>query len=250
MQILRDHLTRHPGRHAAMWFEFVQGEGGYNAGSGSFFRALMEELRKAKIAVVADEIQTFGRTSRPFAFEHFELGEFVDVVTVGKMLQACATLFTDAYRPGPGLLSQTFTASTSAIRAARAILHDLTLGTYFGADGRNMLVHRRIVERFTATAARHPSWIRGPFGLGGMIAFQVLDGTEAQTKTFLRQLFDAGVIAFYCGDAPVRVRFLPPIGAVTDEQIDRVCEILVTTLAAAVKGGPDGGHSTGATGGS
>ena len=44
MEILRAHLQRHPGRHAAMIFEMVQGEGGYYPGDRAFFVALMQVL--------------------------------------------------------------------------------------------------------------------------------------------------------------------------------------------------------------
>jgi len=51
--------------------------------------------------VVADEVQTFGRTTRLFAFQHFGLESLIDIVTVGKMLQVCATLFTRPCTPAP-----------------------------------------------------------------------------------------------------------------------------------------------------
>ena len=228
---LRQHLQRYPNRHAATWFELILGEGGFYPGSHAFFQALMTELRAARIAIVADEVQTFGRTLSPFAFQHFDLAPLIDIVTVGKLLQVCATLFTPAYRPAPGLLSQTFTASTAAICAARAILRELSTGNFFTPAGRNAQVHARFTAHFSAIANRHPGKLRGPHGLGGMLAFQIGDGSEPAAKTFLRQLFDAGVIAFYCGDAPTRIRFLPPIGALTDAHIDRVCQILESTLA-------------------
>ncbi len=128
---LRDHLQRCPHQHAAMIFELVQGEGGYYAGQREFFVALMDELRKHHVAIMIDEIQTFGRTPEPFAFQHFGLDAYVDVVTVGKLTQACATLFREEYTPQPNLISQTFTASTSAIFAGRAIVRGARRGQIF-----------------------------------------------------------------------------------------------------------------------
>jgi hypothetical protein len=37
-----------------------------------------------------------------FAYEHYDLGEYVDVFCVGKMTQACATLYTEEYNPSGG----------------------------------------------------------------------------------------------------------------------------------------------------
>jgi 4-aminobutyrate aminotransferase-like enzyme len=236
LAVVREHLARYPGQHAAMWCELVQGEGGFNVGDRAFFVALLTELRARQVAIVIDEVQTFGRTLRPLAYQHFGLEEFVDVVAVGKMLQVCATLFSAAYRPAPGLLSQTFTASTSAIQAGRAIVAELAGEAFFGPTGRNQRVHGQFAAGFEAIAARHPGWIRGPYGLGAMIAFTVFDGSEERVKVLLRELFGLGVIAFYCGSYPARVRFLPPIGALRDTDIGVVCglleEALVRTAAA------------------
>jgi 4-aminobutyrate aminotransferase-like enzyme len=215
-----------------MWFELVQGEGGFYAGQEVYFRTLMGILREHHVAIVMDEVQTFGRTSRVFAFQHFSLEGFADIVTVGKMLQVCATLFTDAFKPAGGLISQTFTGATASIHAARAILDESHFPRFFGPHGRNMQVHGRFVERFAGISAKHPSWLRGPFGLGGMIAFTPFNGTEVRTKRLLRELFDRGVIAFSTGANPNRVRMLPPIGVITDEQINAVCDILDAAMEA------------------
>jgi acetylornithine aminotransferase len=138
-----------------MIFELILGEGGFYAGSRDFFSALMDILKRHSITVLADEIQTFSRTTELFAFQHFGLDDFVDVVTVGKSAQVCATLFTEEYNPRPGLLSQTFISSTSELFAARVIIRGLMEGDYFGADGK--------IARFTiilktpqSIAERHP----------------------------------------------------------------------------------------------
>ena len=154
-----------------MVMELVLGEGGYYPGDHDFFIALMNVLRDAGVPVLIDEIQTFGRTTAPFAFQHFGLDEHVQVVTVGKITQLCATLFAADFKPPPGLISQTFTASTSAIFGAAAILERLSRCDLFGPDGRVARLSSRFVKRLEAMAARHPRWLKGPFGFGAMIAF-------------------------------------------------------------------------------
>ncbi len=227
---LRAHLARYPGRHSGMCLELILGEGGYWVGDREFFLTLLRVLKEHQVAIWFDEVQTFGRTSRPFAFEHFGLGPWADVVTVGKLTQLCATLFIPELKPQPGLLSQTFTASSSAIAAACVILEIMRDGDLFGPDGRNMRVHREITSHFDAIAARHPGLLCGPYGVGGMIAFTPLDGTEAKVKRVLAALFDAGVIAFYAGSQPARIRFLPPVAVVTSHDIQTVCDILEQAL--------------------
>ena len=228
---LHAHLARHPGRHAGMCMELVQGEGGYYPGSRAFFTALIDVLREHDLPVMVDEVQTFGRTSRLFAYQHFGLDEYVDLVTIGKLSQVCATLFRDAFKPRPGLVSQTFTGSTSALLAGQVIVDRLLAAGQFGEAGRNMRIGARFADRLGAIARAHPDWIAGPFGLGAMVAFTPFDGSAQRVGAFIRALFDAGVIGFIAGGAPMRARFLPPPGCVTDDDIDAVCGIVADTLA-------------------
>lgn len=232
LAMLREHLERYPGAHAGMVMELIQGEGGYYCAPREFLAAFCSVLREHQIPIWFDEIQTFGRTTQPFAFQHFGLEEFADVVTVGKMTQVCATLFTDEFVPQPGLISQTFTGATASIFAARSILQRLRAGNFFGTNGRLMQVHARFVKHFEELHRQHPELISGPWGLGGMVAFTALDGNSAASKKFLDALFAAGVMAFSAGAGPTRIRMLPPFGVIEDEQIDAVCEVIATTLRA------------------
>jgi len=229
---LERHLARYPGRHAAMLFELVQGEGGFSPGDRDFFIALMEILKQNNVAVMVDEIQTFGRTTELFAYRHFGLDEFVDVVTIGKLSQVCATLFREEFKPKPGLLSQTFTSSTAAIHAARVIIGGLLERGYFGPDGKIARLHDHFVKRLSEIAGRHPELVSGPFGIGGMVAFTPFGGDHGKVMEFIHALFEAGVICFYCGSGPTRVRFLIPVGAITWTHIDEVAGIVEETLVA------------------
>jgi acetylornithine aminotransferase len=94
-----------------------------------------------------------------------------------------------------------------------------------------MQVRRRVQSHLDRIRAAHPDWISGPFGEGAMIAFTPFDGSDATAKKLLAALFDAGVIAFLCGGTPTRLRFLPPVAAVTDAHLDTACHILEQVLA-------------------
>ena len=227
---LESYIQRYPGKHAAMCFEMIQGEGGYYPGHHDFFVALIKVLKKHNIAVFIDEIQTFGRTENAFAFQTFGLDDYVDIVAVGKMSQICATLFVDEYQWKPGLISQTFTGATSSIYAANTILTELTTGGYFGPEGRNMQIHQQFVDIFNGIAERHPGLITGPFGYGLMIAFTAFDGSLEKTKAMIHRLFKNGLIGFVAARNPYRIRFLPPAPVLTDEHICQVGQILEETL--------------------
>jgi len=222
---LKSHIKRYPKNHAAMIFELVQGEGGFYPGTELFFKSLMEILKQEGILVFVDEIQTFGRLSKLFAFQHFNLDQFVDIVTIGKLTQSCATLFRKEIAPERGLISQTFSSSTASIKASEWIIEELLRGGYYGPDGKMAKFQKHFHERL-----RTMKHVSGPFGLGGMVAFTPYDGTFDKTVDFVKRLFDAGVLSFYCGENPTRVRFLIPAGAITIEDIDAVLKIVEKTL--------------------
>lgn len=234
---LGDHLARHPGKHAAMILELVQGEGGYHAGDGAFFTAIARLLREHEIAIWFDEIQTFGRTFAPFAFQHFGLDAYADIVTVGKTSQVCATLFSARYRPSPGLVSQTFTGSSASIAAGAYVVERFAEGDLFGAEGRVAGVSGRFIDGFEEIRGRHPDWLRGPYGLGAMLALTPFEGARETTRALLDDLFTHGVIAFSTGGPLARLRFLPPVGVVRDEDIDAVLEILEASLGRVAEAG-------------
>ncbi len=230
VQALRGHVTRYPGRHAALWLELVQGEGGYWVGDTAFFRALITEAKKHKLAIVVDEIQTFGRTSQPWAFQHFQLDSLIDVATVGKLTQVCATLFTSDYRPRPGLVSQTFTGSTWAILAGQTIIQGLCDGGHFGEGGRNVQLHDYFAAGLQRLADKFPKAIRGPYGVGGMIGFTPFQGKFEQARDVTARLYDMGLMSFMAGSNPARVRFLVPLGSVRESHIDEALRILDAAL--------------------
>lgn len=227
---LKRHIRRYPGKHAVMAFELIQGEGGFNAGARDFFVPLMEELKNHDIPVLVDEVQTFGRTSELFAFQHFSLDRYVDVVTLGKAALVCATLFTEELKPRAGLLSQTFTAGTGAILASQVVIRNLLEGGYFGPRGKIVRIHEHVVRRLEEIRHRRPGLITGIHGIGAMIAFTPFGGEPERVKKLIHALFDAGVICFYAGAEVLRVRFLLPVGAVSFEDIDAGMAIMEEVL--------------------
>ena len=227
---LKGHTHRHPGKYAALLIEPVQGEGGFNFAPHEWYVRLFEEAKKAGIAIWADEVQTFGRTGELFAFQKFGLQEYVDVVTVGKLLQVCMVLFTDEYNPKPGLVAGTFSGSTAALRTARRTLEMLCNDGFLGPEGKIAKLSARFNQKLNeigqATGA-----IKEVRNVGGMIAFQPFEGTPEQVKAVLMKLFDHGVIAFSCGHGPYLVRMLPPLPTMSEADVDAVCKIIGEVLA-------------------
>jgi 4-aminobutyrate aminotransferase-like enzyme len=224
---MREHFSRYPGKFAAFMFEIVQGEGGFNSAPREFYVALFEEAKKAGLALWADEIQTFGRTGEYFAFQKFDLAEYMDVVTVAKMLHASAVLYREDFNPKPGLIAGTFSGSTVAHRTGRRTLELLESEGFMGPEGKSEKLSRYFVSKLQSLGeSSNKGQISDIRAVGGMIAFQIFDGSLDRTKDLLMKLFDLGVVAFYCGHGPYLVRMLPPLGAMCEADIDGVCSIL------------------------
>jgi len=235
---LESYIARYPGQHACLIFELVQGEGGFNVGDRDFFKALIDVCKAKRIAVWDDEIQTFGRLNRMFAYEQFDLGEYVDVFCVGKMTQACATLFTEEYNPKAGLLSGTFTGEGVSFRVGQRITERLRDGAFYGDDGAFARHHRLFREHANAMIARRPEWFPAVpaigelvGGLGGMMRFTPFGGEKAKIMSACKAIFEEGVVLFYCGHGPYHVRMLPPLPVMQENQWGNVFERIEAGLA-------------------
>ena len=179
---------------------------------------------------MVDEIQTFGRTPELFACHYYGLHDYVDVLTIGKLTQVCATLYHKKFNPETGIISQTFTGSTVALRAGHAILDTLQTGNFFGAQGKIARLHNFFVNGLKNISRKNPGLIHGPFGEGAMVAFTLDDGSTEKSNKFLKSLFANGVIAFIAGSRPSRIRFLLPVGAIEEKDCTNVLNILERTL--------------------
>ncbi len=228
-------LKRHPGRYAAFWAEPIAGEGGYYPGSHEFFAALCKPLRDAGIPIIFDEIQSFSRTSMPFAFQHYGLDEFASVVTVGKITQVCATIYGKDFTPKGPILSQTFTGASSSIATGMKMLDLLESQHCFGKAGKNMARHDYFAAALERLHQKYPQWIRGPFGEGMMIAFTPGDGSYDQAKLLMDTMFETGLMGFVCGAEPTRIRFLPPPVTTTQAHIDMAVDLLDKSIAKCAK---------------
>jgi 4-aminobutyrate aminotransferase-like enzyme len=216
---LGTHIKRYPGQIAGMIFELVQGEGGFNTAPREFFVALMERCREAKIAVWVDEVQTYARTGELFAHQTFGLADYVDLVTVGKILQGSAVLYTKDYNPREGLVAGTYAGSTVGLTVGARIIEKLVGEGYLGASGRVAGIGRRVEARFAALAVRMPSAIGARSGIGAMQAFIPFDGAPATANAILKAAFDEGLLVFGAGKDPMKIRMLLPVN-VTDEELD------------------------------
>lgn len=249
---LKEVLHRYPKQHSCLVVEPVQGEGGFRTAPREFFIALMETARAAGVPVWVDEIQTFGRTDELFAFEWLGIGSLIDVCTVGKMSQVCACLYTEAMAPKPGLLSGTFTASTSAFHVGRALVEHLLSQGAFGAAGGNARIHAGFLAAVDELVARVPKAFRPVVdpsgrtqpgyagGVGGMCRLTPFGGNKAAIDATVKALYEEGVMTFACGHDPYHIRFMPPVGAFDPTDWKKVFACVERAISRVVAVGHDG----------
>ena len=211
LNALKEHVANHPKDISAFVFEPMLGEGGYRSAPREFFIPMLEFCKQNNIAVWLDEVQTFMRTGELFAFETLDIGQYVDLCTVAKTLQAGATLYTEEYNPQPGLVAGTFAGSSAALSAGLWVLEEMSNGGYFGPNGKVMKVHKEFIgmlNRLNDTTCK--GQLREAGGMGLMIAVTPLDGGKDTVTQLLHTLYKNGLIAFSCGRDPYRLRFLVP----------------------------------------
>lgn len=223
------HIKRYPGQIAGMLFELVQGEGGFNTAPREFFVALMERCRTEKIAVWVDEVQTYARTGELFAHQTFGLADYVDLVTVGKILQGSAVLYTKDYNPREGLVAGTYAGATVGLSVGARIIEKLASEGYLGASGRVAGIARRVAARFETLALRMPRAIGARSGIGAMQAFIPFDGAPATANAVIKAAFEEGLLVFGAGKDPMKIRMLLPVN-VTDEELDAGFAVLEKAL--------------------
>ncbi len=226
-----------PARVAAIVFEPVQGEGGFNVIQPEAVRWIRELCDEHGIVMIADEIQTgFGRTGTLFAMEQF--GVIPDLMTIAKSLAGGVPLaavtgkaeIMDA--PAPGGLGGTYAGNPLAIAAAHAVI-DVMREEQLPARGK--VLGDKLKAALEAMRAEVPA-IADVRGLGAMVAceFRRTDGSPDAdfTKRVQAHALQQGLILLTCGvDANV-LRFLFPL-TIEDEVFDEALQILRTALRAA-----------------
>lgn len=229
LRTMKEYYSKHEKDVSVFCFEPMLGEGGFQPVPRDFYLPLIDFCKQQKIAVWADEVQTFARTGEFFAFETMDLGEYVDIVTIAKTVQLGATLYTEEYNPKPGLIAGTFSGSGSSMSAGLEILDMLEEG-YLGPNGRILAIHKKFIDglnHLNQTSCKN--LLQDAGGMGLMIAFTPFDGKKEQVELFIKKLFKNGIIAFSCGKDPVRIRFLVP-AIIQDMDIHLALDIIEKTV--------------------
>jgi 4-aminobutyrate aminotransferase/(S)-3-amino-2-methylpropionate transaminase len=174
-------------------------------------------------------VQTFARTGELYAFRTLGLEEYVDLVTVGKLLQGSAVLFRRAYNPRPGLVAGTYAGSTVGMAVGARIIERLEEEGFLGSDGRIARLGRRVEEQLEGLRRRLPRAVGARSGIGAMQAFVPFDGSGPVVSAVLKAAFEEGLLVFGAGSKPGRIRMLLPLN-LADEELEAGFTILEKAL--------------------
>ena len=226
-----------PSRVAAIIFEPVQGEGGFNVIQPDAVRWLRDLCDEHGILMIADEVQTgFGRTGRMFAMEHF--GVVPDLMTSAKSLAAGLPLSAVTGRaeimdaPAPGGLGGTYAGNPLAIAAAHAVIEVMTEEKLPERGARLGEQLKGVIE---GLRPRVPA-IADVRGLGAMVAveFAAADGSPDAdfTRRVQAEALKRHLILLTCGVNANVVRFLFPL-TTPQPVFDEAMGVLTQSLLAA-----------------
>ena len=230
--------TLPPEEVAAVWFEPVQGEGGYVVPPKDFYPKLAKLARKNGILLVADEVQTgFGRTGRMFGQEHY--GVQADITTLAKaiangMPMGATVARADLDFKESGAHSNTYGGNVLATTASLATL-DVLVGEKLVENAQKVGDHMR--KGLLGLQERHEV-IGDVRGLGLMLATEFV--TDRRTKAYdpsfkdrvTQEAFKRGLVLLPCGKSSIR--YIPPL-SITKEEVDMGIEVLDQAIRAALK---------------
>lgn len=216
---------------AAIIFEPVQGEGGFNVAPKELVAAVRRLCDEHGIVMIADEVQSgFARTGKLFAMDHYV--DKPDLMTMAKSLAGGMPLsgvvgnaqIMDA--PAPGGLGGTYAGNPLAVAAAHAVLDII--------DNEALCERAQFLgERLLATLQEVKGWcpaLMEARGVGSMIAAEFFDPATGEPSAAIaqkiqQQALEQGLLLLTCGQYGNVIRFLYPL-TIPDAQFSRALTIL------------------------
>jgi 4-aminobutyrate aminotransferase len=223
-----------PEEVSAMFFESIQGEGGYVVPPDDYFRRLEKLLKPHGILMVDDEVQSgMGRTGKWFAIQHF--GVEPDIMLISKAIAAGLPLSAMVAKKeimtwGPGSHASTFGANPVATAAALATI-SMIENEKLMANATKVGGH--IKKRLEEMKEKYEI-IGDVRGKGLMVGAEIVNdrrtkeyGTE-HVNNILDYTWKHGVLLISCGRSTLRL--IPPL--IIDEDLaDEALEVVKDAIA-------------------
>ncbi len=211
---------------AAVIVETVQGEGGINAASFEWLRALDQVCKKHDVLLIVDDIQAgCGRTGNYFSFE--EAGIYPDMVTLSKSVSGYGLPFAvvlfkpelDTWKPGEH--NGTFRGNNFAFVTAKA-----AIDAYWSDNNFSLDVKRKgdyIAARLQKIADKYGE---GNFTVRGRGMFQGIRCINGELAGMItRKAFEKNMIIETSGADDEVIKFLCPL-IISDENLKTGIDII------------------------
>jgi len=232
-----------PSALAAIIIEPVQGEAGFIPMPRRFLERIRALCTQHGIVMIADEVQTFGRTGALFACEHY--GVEPDLVTVAKALGAgmpiAATIGRAEIMDAPHLGGVGGTYGGAPVTCAAAIeAIELLRAPEFLARTRALGTLMR--DQLLAIQAAHPL-VGDVRGLGPMLLIELVLDRESRTPApqhalaVIKRAVANGLVLIRAGLHSNCIRFMPPL-VITDDQVREAFAVVAEAIAHVEAHGP------------
>ncbi len=221
---------------AAIFFEPVQGEGGYIVPPKLFVKELRRLANENDILLVADEIQSGSmRTGKFLAMEHF--GVTADIYTLAKSIGGGMPIGitiakTELGDTPSGAHAGTFGGNLAAVAAANAYLKYVKRNkSKLEAMAREK---SRLIMRRLGSMLEKYEIVGDVRGLGMMIAVEFVKSKSTKEPAvkeramILEKSFYEGLLMLPCGTSTIRI--IPPI-TMRRENIEKGLDILEKAIA-------------------
>ena len=211
-QALVQHLNN---EIAAVIIEGIQGVGGIQIPSSSFFQLLAKKCKEAGALLILDEVQSgYGRSGKFFAHQH--AGIQADIITTAKGMgngfPVGGVLIHPDIKPWSGMLGTTFGGSYLACAASMAVLEVI--------EKENLIANAEKLGNYWMQQLKAFAPIKEVRGQGLMIGFDLPDHLASLRKDLL---FNHHI---FTGEAkPNTVRLLPSL-AMTKNEADLLLEAM------------------------
>jgi acetylornithine/N-succinyldiaminopimelate aminotransferase len=214
----------------AVMLEPIQGEAGVFEATTGFLRSLRDLTRERGLLLILDEIQTgIGRTGRLFGFEHAAI--MPDIMTLAKGLGggvplAALVAHRDVSCFDHGDQGGTFCGNPLMAAVGCAVIEELTKPGFLT---RVVRAGEHLTYRLSTLSHNHG--LGEVRGLGLLLALDLKQDIATEVVDLART---RGLLIN--GPRPDSLRFMPAL-TVTDEEIDRMIEILHGVLSDVVVNG-------------
>ncbi len=220
-----------PTEVASIFFEPVQGEGGYVVPPKGFLTEMDKIAKKYGILTVDDEVQAgFGRTGKMFAIEHFGLEPDIMAIAkgMGSGMPIGACIHNEKYDFGvQGAHSNTYGGNLVSSAAALATIDVVQDGLIENAERLGKLMAERQNEMFD----KYPL-VGDNRGLGLMRVIEYVkdrktkEPAKKERDAIVEECYKKGLVLLPCGNSGIRL--IPPL-TIEDDLMLKGMDILEET---------------------